>query len=444
MTHSLKSRVLRKEWRGRETCRQEKGQARRHLRTGRALVLLASLAALVPDLGFTAPPPVETVPGGFFYTVTHLHAIVYLGLFVVFVSSVANLVLQGWLFRGDRSLVSLFSPFGRSEGLSVRVPRTRGLKRQGRDASAAGHGAPEMMQSGILAVRRAETGAEAAGTEQEPTPLDGVDHPMPKFTSRVPAQTGAPRMVDSQPEQRGASQDFRFMAAVDVPSREEMDRREKLQVVVRGSVIGPDGQGIPSVIVYLSDEHGNRLGQSCRTQPDTGEFKVSVHEPGRYLVNAYKRGYILESHDPMVLPIESGKIEGFNIRMLPEGCTVDGRVSAEQDGTPVAGVEVRCLCRAGGFVRSAITDPEGNFAISGIPVNSVCHLELLGEGGGVLTRSEPFETVQKKAIHRSLTLPATAASPASASSSGAKDPTEWGGGTPEDPLPNPGSTIATP
>jgi len=445
LSDALKSRMPKREWRGRDSGRPPTGIHRRRILAGQICALLASLAALVPDIGFTAPPPVEAVQGGILYTVTHLHPLLYFGLFLVFVASVANLVLQGWLFRGDRSLGSLFLPIGSSAGLAMRVSRPKGSTRLKRDGSSGAHGAPELVESGILAVRRVETVTEATGNEQEATPLDGVDHPMPRFTSREPSRAGAPRMVESKPEQRSASQDFRFLAAVDVPTREEIDRREKLQLVVRGSVIGPDGQGIPSVIVYLSDEQGSRLGQSCRTQSDTGEFKVSVNEPGRYLVNAYKRGYILDSPNPMVLPIESGKIEGFNIKMLPEGCTVHGRVSAEQDGTPLAGIEVKCTCRAGGFARSAVTDPEGNFAIAGIPVNSACHLEVLGEDGIVLVQSEPFETVQKKAIYRSLTVPGSAGSPASStSSSGSSEPTDWGGGTPEDPLPPPGSTAATP
>ena len=71
-----------------------------------------------------------------------------------------------------------------------------------------------------------------------------------------------------------------------------------------------------SVIVYLTDEEGNRVGQSCRSMPDTGEFKVQVNHPGRYQLHGYKRGFVMGEGEPVLLPIESGKIEGFNLHMI--------------------------------------------------------------------------------------------------------------------------------
>jgi hypothetical protein len=211
-------------------------------------------------------------------------------------------------------------------------------------------------------------------------------------------------MVEFQPEKRSATADFRFSAAVDLPSTEEQERREKEQLVVTGTVTGPDGKGISSVIVYLTDEQGNRIGQSGRSLAETGEFKVLVNEPGRCFLNAYKRGYILEVPELKILPVESGKIEGYELKMLPEGCVVYGTLFRDPDGAALPGVEVTCVSRTGEFSRSTVTDADGRFKISAIPVNSECHLEILSAEGKVIGLSPAFETVQKKEIFQDLRI----------------------------------------
>ncbi len=75
--------------------------------------------------------------------------------------------------------------------------------------------------------------------------------------------------------------EFKFASAVDVPTAEELMRREKEQMVVSGAVTDASGKGMGSVIVYLTDLEGNRVGQSCRSAPETGEFKVLINEPGK-------------------------------------------------------------------------------------------------------------------------------------------------------------------
>ena len=175
--------------------------------------------------------------------------------------------------------------------------------------------------------------------------------------------------------------------------------------MVSGSVTGPDGRGIASAIVYLTDSEGNRIGQSCRTQADTGEFKVLVNEPGTYFLNVYKRGHVLESSDPMPLPIESGKIQGYRVRMIPEGCVVQGRVTTQGGTRVVPDVQVTCQCRAKEYSRSGRTDTEGRFRLSGIPINSECFLEVVRRDGKVMVRSNTFETVQRKDIHQDLIIP---------------------------------------
>jgi len=201
--------------------------------------------------------------------------------------------------------------------------------------------------------------------------------------------------------------EFKFSSAVDVPSREEVERREKTQLVVSGAVHGPDGKGMSSVIVYLTDTTGNRVGQSCRSMPETGEFKVLIGEPGQYVLRGYKRGFVMEVSEPVLLPIESGKIEGYNFRMIPEGCLVSGKLVASDTGEELAGYEVTCACATSESVRTAITDSTGQFRIQGVPAKLECYLEISDHDGNLLMRSSPFQTVQKKEHYVEIRIPRT-------------------------------------
>lgn len=258
---------------------------------------------------------------------------------------------------------------------------------------------------GVIGVPRPVKVAGEGPQAYPPTPLDGLNHPIPKLSQVVSAQTGAPRIVDNPAQKQALTSDFKFSATVDVPSAEEVERREKEQLVVSGSVTGPDGRGIASAIVYLSDQDGNRIGQSCRSQAETGEFKVLVNEPGSYFVNVYKRGHVLESSEPMALPIKSGKIEGYRVRMIPEGCVVQGRVTTQGGTRVVPDVQVTCSCKAKDYSRAGRTDSEGRFRLTGIPINSECYLEVVRQDGVVIVRSNSFETVQRKEIHQDLIVP---------------------------------------
>ena len=254
-------------------------------------------------------------------------------------------------------------------------------------------------------MRRVAKGSDPGTAVNIPTPMEGVNHPLPQFAAVGEAQTGTPRILERETDQKPPSQEFKFSSAVDLLSQEEMERREKDQLVVSGTVKGPDGHGIASVMVYLTDQAGNRVGQSSRSARDTGEFKVLVNEPGRYTLTGYKRGFIMESSEPVILPIESGKIEGFNFRMMPEGCLVHGRVLVEGETAGAPDLEVTCICGDGAFSRSDRTDPAGEFRISGVPLASKCFIEAYGIDGEVLARSAPFETLHKKEVYRKMVIP---------------------------------------
>ncbi len=376
-------------------------------------LILFSACSLLPDLCEGA----ATIPGegqhGLFYAVTHLHPVVYLILFLIAVLSVINLVVQGWvpLRVWQFSRIDTFSPkMGRKgahgspgQGLERARPGSSGKPTSGK----AGRNQPSQAGrvDGIIGVRRVAKGSDPGTARNIPTPMEGVNHSLPQFTAAGEAQTGTPRILERETDQKPPSQEFKFSSAVDLLSQEEMERREKDQLVVSGTVKGPDGHGIASVMVYLTDPAGNRVGQSSRSARDTGEFKVLVNEPGRYTLTGYKRGFIMESSEPVILPIESGKIEGFNFRMMPEGCLVHGRVLVEGETAGAPDLEVTCICGDGAFSRSDRTDPAGEFRISGVPLASKCFIEAYGIDGEVLARSAPFETLHKKEVYRKIAIP---------------------------------------
>jgi hypothetical protein len=190
-----------------------------------------------------------------------------------------------------------------------------------------------------------------------------------------------------------------------LPSAEELERREREKLVVSGTVKGVDGKGIASVLVYLTDEGGNRLGQSCRSLPDTGEFKVQINEPGRYVLNAYKRGLTMEDPVPPVLPVESGKIEGYSLQMIPEGCLVHGTVLTEEGGEPAEGLKVTCVRKGGDFSRSEPIGPGGEFRFFGVPHDSEYVLEVTGPDGGLLSTSAPIETSRRREVSCEIQVP---------------------------------------
>jgi hypothetical protein len=372
------------------------------------LTLATVFAALLLMAG--AAVASTSIPGenhsGFFHTITHLHAAAYFILFLIFVLSVMNLVFQGWISVRTWPISFVFRLFDRFVSTGPAPSGIKGVRRTGpRNVVKSRPESTSPAEDGIVSIRRILNTKDSVSQVRTPTPLDGVNHPIPSFASTIASHTGAPRILDSQPVKKASSSEFRFSSAVDLPSTEEMERREKEQLVVSGSVKDLEGNGIASVIVYLTDEEGNRIGQSCRTAQNTGEFKVLINEPGKYILNGYKRGFIMESRDPLALPIESGKIEGFNFRMIPEGCLVQGRVITEPGGRPLPGYEVKCFCGNRDFLRSTLTGAAGEFRIPGVLLNSKCFIEICGEDGAPIAQSDPFETVQKKEIYREMVIP---------------------------------------
>ena len=330
------------------------------------LLIWLAASGILPALCEAA----STIPGesryGAFYKVTHLHPVVYFILFLIAVLSLINLVVQGWLPIRHWPLSHLEIPSPKLGSRGACGAAKQGLKREPSGLPTKAKLGRASLQplireagfDGIVGVRRVAKGSNRVTVADIPTPMEGINHLLPQFVSAGEAQTGSPRILPREPDQKPPEQEFKFSSTVDILSQEETERRGKEQLVVSGTVKGPDGQGIQAVMVYLTDQAGNRVGQSSRSARDTGEFKVLVNEPGRYTLNGYKRGFIMENNESLVLPIESGKIEGFNFQMIPEGCLVHGRVLVEGEMVDVPDLEVRCVCANGAFTRSDRTDQQ--------------------------------------------------------------------------------------
>ncbi len=373
---------------------------------------VSSIAYLLPGASIAA----GQIPGeeqiGVFRTITHLHPAAYVILLFVFFLSVLNLIYQGWLSQGAWSLAGALA-LRRSltgKGLVKRpdaAPSSAvGEKSRVRVGPRTQHdqASEEADAGGVVGKPRVVTRAGRTRVSQ-PTPLEGVNHPLPSFSpseGRSPAEETT--IETRQGPKTPAPHQFKFTSAVDLLSPEEIEKRDKEKFVVTGTVSGPDGKGIPSVIVYLADEEGKRLGQSYLSTPETGEFKVLTNKPGRYVLHGYKRGYIMDPAKPGVLPMQSGKIEGYSLRMIPEGCIVHGKVTFEEEVVPSSALAVKCVVEGSSFSGFGRVGQSGSFMLHGVPLESRCHLEVRARDGEVLAISDPFETRQERHVTQNVTI----------------------------------------
>jgi hypothetical protein len=141
---------------------------------------------------------------------------------------------------------------------------------------------------------------------------------------------------------------------------------------------------------------------------ETGEFKVQVNQPGRYILRGYKRGFLMEETDPRPLPIESGKIEGYCLRMIPEECVISGKVIFGGITGAAPHVEVRCVDETGEVWRASQVSPSGEYHIAGLPFDFRCFLEVRAAEGRLLWGSESFSTGNQKEMRRDITIPSPA------------------------------------
>lgn len=367
-----------------------------------ALVIVFVLHSV--SLSATSPMPGEE-NSGFFYTLTHLPFFAYLVLFTVLCLSVVNLFFQSKLSKNWKVAI----PFlGSSKLAGTKARFTSSLDRlshykSGKAVSINGSSNQPSLDDGIVAVRS----LKSPGDEMEllpPTPLEGTNHSLPNFGSSKNESFTEEPDEDSAVTNSSTIKDFRFCSAVDRPSDEELQRREKERLIVTGHVRTTDGNALGSAIVYLSDSEGNKVGQSCRSNSESGAFKVIGHETGSYWLNAYKRGYAMQS-SPNSVPAESGRVDGLDVTLISEGCLVHGRAIVESEPEAAQNLLIKCVCRSENFSGTSTIDDEGNYRLSNIPMNSECYLEAIDQDGTVLTRTEPFQTVHKKKLCKDIQIP---------------------------------------
>ncbi len=346
------------------------------------------------------------------YFITHLHPTVYLILFGVFLLSMLNLAVQTqlifWLKSSlqNRLRGNISRDSSAAEGFIGRIGRKSPPKnfRKPIRGPESYRMSKEPLQDGIVSVRSVSSVYVENAEEIIPTPLDGEDHTLPEFgvSSNPKGKTKKVKSSESEREKTTPPKEFKFSSAVDMPSPEEIERREKEKIVVTGCVIDPSNSGLATAVVYLVDKDGNKMGQSCRTNSDSGAYRVQANEGGAHSINVYKRGYVMNSDGPIKLPAKNGKIEGFDVHMLPEGCLIHGKVLSKVGQLPVEGLTVKCDCRSEQYKFSSTTNSKGAFQALGAPLNSECVIQVLSPEGNVLLDSKPFETVQKKQIFMDL------------------------------------------
>lgn len=341
-----------------------------------------------------------------FYAVTHFSSFAYGILFLVFCLSLINLLLQLRIARGWNWPARIFGPIY-PQGVMIRpVGHTSG--KPGRRHASHDPDIHKInanpLDDGIVAVRTlTKDGAQTVLFP--PTPLDGTNHHLPKFGSISDQRPDESKLAEKDDSKTSVTKEFRFSSAVDVPSQEELERREKERLIVSGSVIGPDGKPVESAVVYLTDAEGNKTGQSCRSSAENGFFKVLVQEAGSYLLHGYKRGFAMAGDRPISIPVESGRIEGLVINLVSQGCLIQGRVILEDGAVPLPNIQVKCVCKSEGFVGTSSTDEVGYFRLSNVPINSECFLEAIDLSGNTLAKTEVFETVQKKQLYKDIKIP---------------------------------------
>ncbi len=369
-----------------------------------ALVMPALVSVAAVDLCEAA----SAIPGegqmGIPYAIAHLHPAAYLIFFLIFVLSALNLVYQfrvagpGWVNFWNRKSRSRSRANG-SGGSSGNDPNRD--REAGRNVVGIHPPPNDASHGGGANVRRisADTGVFTG----QPTPLQGTDHRLPRFSDEQTVQPGAPRLVDVGDEHKDSSGP-KFSATADLFQPEESQDPELEQLVVSGTVQRPDGKRVPEVIVFLADEKGKRVGQSCVSRPVTGEYKVTAPAPGRYVLKGHKRGLVLESSEPPVLLVESGIVESYTLRMIPEGCVILGSVASDSEQDSLSDLQVKCICETNGLTRSSRTDHSGQFRIDGVAHDSTCLLEVRDSSGDVLGATPEFQTFLEKEIYKEIKL----------------------------------------
>ena len=130
-------------------------------------------------------------PVGLFYAITHLHPLAYFILSLIVVLSVVNLVIQGWISREKWPLNRIFHASGDLGGGIFGFWRSKPPRKPKIDTSVSViQGGPDYM-GGVIGVPRPVKVPQDGVQAYPPTPLDGLNHPIPKLAASVSAQNGS-------------------------------------------------------------------------------------------------------------------------------------------------------------------------------------------------------------------------------------------------------------
>jgi hypothetical protein len=364
----------------------------------RSLILNCALilTLAVPGAGLSQ----DLAPGeeniGLFYYMTHLHPVAYFILFLIFLLSVANLYYQyvtpgGALYEG---------PHSGTHGNQESAGEEPGFEEDEYDYDQGSYSdfkALDQPAETIVAVRKIAPEEAMTGDQNVPTPLEGVDHPLPSFPG--PPQQPLDNEVEAENEADVDDGTFKpqfiFSSMISPKAAMSPSQTPQEELRVQGFVISPNDEPIAGALVFLIDEQGKRIGQSSRSQPNSGEFTAIAQEPGNYRINAHKRGMRLAHRKPIDLNQRSGEINDLYVRMVEEGCQIKGRIikSADTDLDAMVKLQVRCKTSETGFTRTVRPSRDGVYSIPAVPESDSCILELRDESGNLITQTDPFETI---------------------------------------------------
>ncbi len=160
------------------------------------------------------------------------------------------------------------------------------------------------------------------------------------------------------------------LPGVEVPAEEPVRIVLKAASAVEGRVVGPDGEPLANVVVFVSPADPMSmaaLGAASMSQPvpassgADGSFRIENVAPGT--IDLYAMTVGRQQAQLKNLEVQPGKdLTGLEIVLAP-GAVVEGRVLSAT-GKPVAGAEVNVMSPDNAF--SATSDGDGHYRLEGI------------------------------------------------------------------------------
>ncbi len=248
------------------------------------------------------------------------------------------------------------------------------------DGSPIGGALVHVWQSNGDAVGRAETGRDGAYRVSGLRPGDYLVHVEAKGFKPV-FYDGAESRADATPVHVEASNET---SGIDF-KLQQLDNRNG---AISGTVVSEaDGNPIAAAVVLALPLERGPAGLALTNE--LGEFVLRGLRPGKYVVMAYARHFIIEFYDdarhfreatPVVVE-GNQETTGINFDLAPAQrgpYTLAGRVLRGNSNMGEPNAVIYAL-ENGSFVASAISDENGNFAILDLPAGEY---KVMGTGQG--------------------------------------------------------------